>query len=96
MSSENDENPVCIVFQFYNQKLTLERCFQPYLYYTRFCTGRSTKEQTDNSFRRALYKENHENIICVCFQFYIPKLLYGTIHRALYERSHDSLFVRSL
>ena len=45
-----------------------------YVYYARLSTGRSTKEQTDSFFRRALYKENHENIRSVCFQFYIPKL----------------------
>ena len=96
--TENDENTICIVFQFCNQKLSLEGCFKPYVYYTRLCTGCSTKEQTDSFFRRALYKENHENIICVCFHFYISKLsqetcfilslLYGTINRVLYERSH--------
>ena len=95
---ENDENTICIVFQFYNEKISLEGCCKPYVYYTRLCTGRSTKEETDSFFRRALYKENHENIIGVCFQFYILKLsqetcfilslLYGTINRVLYERSH--------
>ena len=44
------------------------------------------------------FKENHENTISVYFQFYIPKLsqetcfilslLYATINRVLYERSH--------
>ena len=44
------------------------------------------------------FKENRENIIRVCFQFYIPKssqevcfilsLLYGTIYRVLYKRSN--------
>ena len=45
-----------------------------YVYYARLSTGRSTKEETDSFFRRALFKENHENIRSVCFQFYIPKL----------------------
>ena len=71
--TENDENTICIAFQFYNQKLSLERCFKSYVYYTRLCTGRSTKKQTDSFFRRAIYEENHENIISVCFQFYISK-----------------------
>ena len=61
--TENDENTICIAFQFYNQKLSLEGCFKPYVYCTRLCTGRSMKEQTDSFFRRALYIENHENII---------------------------------
>ena len=96
--TENDENTICIAFRFYNQKLSLERCFKPYIYYARFCTGRSTKEQTDSFFRRALYKANHENIISACFQSYISKLsqetcfilslLYGSINRALYQKRH--------
>ena len=52
--TENDKNTICVVFQFYNQKLNLEVYFKPYVYYTRLCTGRSTKEQTDSFFRRAL------------------------------------------
>ena len=47
-------NTICVVFQFYNQKLNLEVYFKPYVYYTRLCTGRSTKELTDSFFRRAL------------------------------------------
>ena len=31
----------------------------------RLCTGSSMKEQTNSFFRRALYKENNENIISV-------------------------------
>ena len=73
-STENGENTICVIFQFYNQKLSLEGCFKPYVHYTRLCTGRSTKEQSNSFFRGALFKENHENIISVCFQFYIPKL----------------------
>ena len=50
-------------------------------------TGRSTKEQTDGFFRRALYKENHDDIRSVCLQFYIPKLSQetGFILSILYE-----------
>ena len=81
--AENDENTICIDFQFHDQKLNLERCFKPHVYYTRLCTGRSTKEQTDSFFRRALYKENHENIISACYQFYIPKLSQDNIFHTL-------------
>ena len=69
--TENDINTICIAFQFYNQKLSLEGYFKSYVYYTMLCTGRSTKEQTDGFFRRALYKINHENIIKVFFHFYV-------------------------
>ena len=75
-----------------------------YVYYTRLSTGHPTKEQTDSFFRRALYKENYENIRSVCFQFYIAKLsqetcfilslLYGTINKV--KEAIDSLFLRSL
>ena len=90
-------NTICNVFQFYNQKLSLEGCSKPYVYYTKLCTVRSTKEQTDSFFRRALYKENHENIISACFHFYIFQLSqdtcfilsqYGTINRVLYQKRH--------
>ena len=67
-------------------------------YDERLCSGCSAKEQTNSFFRWALYKENHENIISVCFQFCISKLsqetcfilslLYGTINRVLYEKRH--------
>ena len=50
-----DENVICIVFQFYNQKLSSEGCFKPHVYYTRLSTGRPMKEQTDSFFRRAHY-----------------------------------------
>ena len=52
--TENHENTVCMVFQFHDPKLSQEGCFKPYDYCTRLCTGRSTNEQTDSFFRRAL------------------------------------------
>ena len=33
--TENDENTICIIFQFYNQEGRLE----PYVYYTRLLKG---------------------------------------------------------
>ena len=67
-------------------KLSQEECFKPYVYYTSLCTGLSMKEET--SFVEH-FKENHEFIISVCFQFYILKFskerclilspLYGTV-----------------
>ena len=70
-STDNDENTICIIFQFYNQKLSLEGCCKPYVYKA---LHRVLYEGTNSFFRRAFYKENQENIISVCFQFYIPKL----------------------
>ena len=52
--TENDENTICIGFQFHNPKLRQEGCFKPYVYYTRLCRGRSTKEQNDSFLSRAL------------------------------------------
>ena len=55
------------------------------------------KSQLIASFREH-FKENHENIISVCLQFYIPKLnqekcfipslLHWAINRVLYKRNH--------
>ena len=58
--TENDENTICIVFQFHNPKLSQEGCFRPYVYYTRLCTGRSAKKQTDSFFRRALLRKSRK------------------------------------
>ena len=52
--TENDGNTTCIVFQFHNPKLRQEGWFKPYVYYTGLGRGRSTKEQYDSFFSRAL------------------------------------------
>ena len=41
-------------FAVYNRKLSQEMCFILPVYYTGICTGRSTKEATDEFLRRAL------------------------------------------
>ena len=95
--TENNENTIRTVFQFHDPKLIQAGCFKPYVYYRRLCTGHLRKKELIASFAE-LFKENHENTISVCFQFYIPKLtqercfilslLYGTMCRVLYERNN--------
>ena len=56
--TENDENTICIVFQFHNPKLRREGCSKPYVYYARLCRVRSAKEQNDSVLSRALLRKS--------------------------------------
>ena len=84
-------NTICIVFRFYNPKLSQERCLKPCVCYIKLLQGALRKKQLIASFVEH-FEVNHENLISGCFRFYIPKLspercfvfylLYETICRA--------------
>ena len=96
-------NTICIVFQFFNPKLSQEWCFKPYVYYIKLLQGALRKKQLITSFVEH-FEENHANLINGCFQFYIPKLsqercfilylLYKTISRAQDTREATNDFFR--
>ena len=96
-------NTTCIIFRFYNPKLSQDRCFKPYVYYRKLLQGTFRKKQASFVVH---FEQNHENLISGCFQFYTPKLsqercfilylLYGTMYRAQDTREATNyLFCRA-
>ena len=43
-------NTTCIVFRFYNPKLSQERCFKPFVYYIKLLQGALRKKRLIASF----------------------------------------------
>ena len=52
--NQNHENTTSVNFQFYNPKLSQERCFMLCACSTGLCNRCSTKEAVDSFFRRAI------------------------------------------
>ena len=52
--NQNHENTICVNFQFYNPKLSQERCFMLCVCSTGLCNRCSTKEAISSFFRRAI------------------------------------------
>ena len=94
-------NTICIVFLFYNPKLSQKWCFKPYVYYIKLLQGALRKKHLIASFVEH-FEENHANLISGCFQFYFPKLsqercfilylLYKTMCRAQDTREAINYF----
>ena len=78
------------------------KCFTFSYCYTDLGVGCSTKEATGNFFREH-FNQNHENTICVNFQFYNPKLSQercvcsaGLCNRWSTKEAIDSSFRRAI
>ena len=94
-------NTTCIVFRFYNPKLSQERCFKTYAYYIKLLQGALRKKQLIAFFVEH-FEKIHGNLIRGCFHFYIPKLkkrecfilylLYKTMYRAQDTREATNYF----
>ena len=70
--SQNHENTICFNFQFYNPKLSQERCFMLCVCSIGLCNRCFTKEAMIASFVEQ-FKLNIENKRCLEFQFHLAK-----------------------
>ena len=72
---KNQKETICINFQFHNPKLSQEGVLNGMSTIQCYVQGALQKKEQVTSFAEH-FKENHKNIISVCFESYIPKLIW--------------------
>ena len=92
-------NTVCIVFRFYNPKLSQEQCYKPYVWQIKILQGALQKKRLIASFVED-FEENHGNLINRCFIFpnYVKRgVSYSIYYVRLYtgHRIQEKLLITS-